>query len=255
MLRVGTVPYLVARPLTWGLEERADVELVAAPPSELARGLAAGELDVALASSILAVEDPRYRLWEQGPVIASRGPVRSVLLLLRPGLVDPSGVRRVGLDPHSRTGRVLATSILRDRWRADFEAVELAGDDQDFAAGVDAVQRIGDPALLATAERPDWRPVDLGAEWFELTGLPFVFAGWVGRPGFDPARAAEVLEPAATAGLGRRRQFAAAADLPGLESSFLEDYLLRDIRYRLPAAEVRAAMAEFGRRVRQPVKG
>ena len=250
MLRVGTVPYLVARPLTEGLAERPGVALTAAPPAELAGLLAAGELDVALASSVLAVEDPRFRLWTEGPVIASDGPVRSVLLLLRPGLPGPGAVERVALDPHSRTGRALARIVLRERWGAEPEAIEAAAGEAAFApGGADAVQRIGDPALVAAAARPDWGLVDLGEEWRLLTGLPFVFAGWIGRPGFDPAEAAPVLEEAAAAGLPRRAELAAATHLPGVSADFLRRYLVRDLRYHLGGERTRAALAEFGRRL------
>ncbi|RMH02579.1 MAG: hypothetical protein D6702_08450 [Planctomycetota bacterium] len=247
MLRVGSVPYLVAQPLIYGLADRAGVELTFAPPSELARGLRAGRFDVALASSILAIEEPDLRLWREGPLIGADGPVRSVLLLLRPGLPGPAAVRRLELDPHSRTGRLLAAIVLQQRWLAEPEMVE-ATDGDGFAAGTDAVQRIGDPALRAAVEHPHWRPLDLAEEWKELTGLPFVFAGWIGRPGFDPAEAAGLLGPAADAGLERRAELAERIGVPGVDPGFLRRYLGEDVRYRLPAPTVDRVLAEFGRR-------
>ncbi len=197
-------------------------------------------------------------------MIASDGPVRSVLLLLRPGLDGPAAVQRVALDPHSRTGRALAAIVLRERWLAEFEAVELPGDLDPFVEGsvaagqaaggaVDAVQRIGDPALVTAAAHPQWRALDLGEEWRVLTGLPFVYAGWIGRPGFDPATAAAPLEAAAAAGLARREQLADQTRLPGVGPAFLRRYLGEELRYRLPEDQVAAALAAFGRRIGQPV--
>jgi hypothetical protein len=58
--RVGVVSYLNAKPLTWALErgEIAGVEAVAAVPSDLGVMLAAGELDAALLSTVVALRDP-----------------------------------------------------------------------------------------------------------------------------------------------------------------------------------------------------
>ena len=48
----------------------------------------------------------------------------------------------------------------------------------------DAVLLIGDRGILAPEEKFEfvW---DLGEEWTHWTGLPFVFALWVARPGLD----------------------------------------------------------------------
>ena len=113
MFRIGTVPFLVARPLAWGLDHHKQVELTLAPPAQLGHMLRAGELDVALASSVLVTDHPELQFWVDGPVIASRGPVRSVLVLIRPGL-PASAVRSLALDPASRSGRALAQLILRE---------------------------------------------------------------------------------------------------------------------------------------------
>lgn len=250
MLRIGTVPFLVARPLTAGLAEDPEVQLDTAVPARLAEGLAAGRLDVALASSVLVLRRPGYRLWEEGPVIACRKAVRSVLLFLRPGLGGPEHVRRLLTDPASRTGSALARIVLRDRFQADFRAEEAAPGADPFGQGADAVQLIGDAALRAAAERSDWRPLDLGETWVALTRLPFVFAGWICRPGFDPARAAGVLEAAAERGLAARERLAReAAHETGLSLDFLVRYLTEDVAWRLPPRELRASLEEFRRRL------
>lgn len=259
MLRVGTVPYLVARPLTEGLERNPAVALLAAPPAVLAGELEAGRLDVALASSLLAVEDPRKRLWTGGPVIAARGPVRSVLLFLRPGLCGPNKVESLCLDPASRTGAALARIVLREAFHAEFEERGVREGQDPFSQGADAVQRIGDPALEAQVDHPEWECLDLGVTWNALTRLPFVYAGWIGRDGFDPSSAASELLPAAERGLAARERIAAeGARSLGLDLAFLRRYLLEDMAYRLPEEEIRSALAEFGLRHRrnlQPTTG
>lgn len=254
--RIGTVPYRVAQPLTLGLAEDARVELTIAPPAQLAAMLRAGELDVALASSVLSLGENALPIWEAGPVIASEGPVRSVLLLVRPG-VAPSELRSWIADPHSRTGRALAAIALAECFETNAERYETDGDDLFAAAerhGADAVQVIGDPALRALLTHPDWTVVDLGECWHTLTGLPFVFAGWVGAPGCDPTAAAALLNAAANQGIANREALAveaAAAATPeaALGEDFFRRYLLQDMTYRLPEGQVAAALREFGTRL------
>ncbi len=244
-LRIGTVPWLVARPLTAGLDRRPGVELHSAPPALLARGLRRGELDIALASSILALPPEGLPLWTEGPLVASRGPVRSVLLFLRPGLEEPSRVRSLAVDPDSRTGAALARILLRE-----LGARPRAYPAEEDPWRADAVLRIGDPALREAARRRDWRILDLGETWHRLTRLPFVYAGWIGRRDFPLEEAAPLLEEAARAGLPQREHLAAehAAAL-GLDPVFLRTYLTEDLHYRLDPAEARAALEAFALRL------
>jgi len=48
----------------------------------------------------------------------------------------------------------------------------------------DAVMLIGDRGMLPTSGRFEFE-WDLGEEWWRWTGLPFVFAVWIARPGVD----------------------------------------------------------------------
>jgi len=252
LLRVGTVPFLVARPLIEGLGTEKGVALTVAPPAELVMLLRAGRLDLALASSILSIEQPAHRLWEEGPLIACRGPIRSVLLFLRPGLEDPSSVQTLVCDPASRTGRALACILLSQKWQANYREKAAGPDADPFSQGVDAVQLIGDAALLAVGKHPDWCFLDLGEAWTRWNRLPFVFAGWIGRRGFDPAAAKTILLAAAGRGLARRDSLAAEGiGTLGLETGFLRRYLMEDLSYGLPVPEVRASMEAFRKQLSQ----
>ena len=177
MHRIGTVPYRVAKPLTEGLADNCDVELTIATPAVLAEMLANDQLDCALASSVLSLGDSNFHIWAAGPVIASIGSIKSVLLMLRPGCKSLSDVKTYSADPNSHTGRALADIVLRQS-RVDARMIEGDGGDP-FATDVDAVQIIGDPALAAVDTHADWTVIDLGSEWYRLTNLPFVFAGWL----------------------------------------------------------------------------
>jgi chorismate dehydratase len=245
MFRIGTVPFLVARPLAWGLEHHQEVELTLAPPSELGRMLCAGQLDVALASSVLVTDHPELEFWTEGPVIASRGPVRSVLVLIRPE-VKASEVRSLALDPASRSGRALSQVILREVHHATPLCAEV---DPEFAlsgASYDAVQVIGDRALQLSQRYSDWQILDLGEAWTDWTGLPFVFAGWIAREGFPVEQVASILRKSSVEGWSQRDQLLPeAVRLLGHDEEFMRRYLFEDLVYSLPPHEVRGALDAF----------
>jgi chorismate dehydratase len=55
----------------------------------------------------------------------------------------------------------------------------------DLAAMIDtcdAALLIGDPAFDADHEALRLEKIDLGVEWTSMTGLPFIYAAWTGRP-------------------------------------------------------------------------
>ena len=91
---------------------------------------------------------------------------------------------------------------------------------------------IGDPAL--DIEGRFAHVLDLGAAWWEMTGLPFVFAAWCGRPGALSSDDERLLEGAKLAGLERRDAIADEhAARTGLSASSLRAYLHDAIRYDL----------------------
>jgi chorismate dehydratase len=196
-VRIGGVPYGVGAPLLAGLARDPAVDFVTAPPTALIAELRAGRLDAALVSSIEAIARPGYRI-VPGLGIACRDAVRSVRAFRRPG-----PVRTVGLDRSSAASAALLRLLLAGPRRADTAA--LAGGGELVFCDIeptrtpdqlpqDLVLLIGDCGLEAA---PGGREVwDLGEEWRRWTGLPFVFALWLLRPGADAPRIAPVLQAA-----------------------------------------------------------
>ena len=180
-LRVGSVPYLVGRPLDRGLESEPGIELSLDVPAVLVERLRAAEIDVALVSSIELFRRPGYR-YISDLAVCGRGFVASVQLFLRAAIED---VRSVAIDPSSRTAATLVRVLLAERPGGAPEFVEVRADQDVRDAGTDAWLRIGDPALreyLAPERPPVFNPSQI---WTERTGLPFVFANWIVRPGVD----------------------------------------------------------------------
>jgi chorismate dehydratase len=171
-VRLGCVKYLNARPLIHGWSGPVHFD----HPSALCRQLAAGELDVALVSSVEYLRNPIYSVVDR-VAIASDGPVYSVILA-HCGRVEQ--LREVVVDPASQTSANLLRCLLGKRGMK----VEFVSQG-DIRAGR-GLLLIGDQAIrFRQQSRGRHQFLDLGAEWKKATGKPFVYALWLVRPDCD----------------------------------------------------------------------
>ncbi|HXG08536.1 MAG TPA: menaquinone biosynthesis protein [Gemmataceae bacterium] len=233
-IRVGAVNYLNTKPLIHDLEVLApNVELRLEVPSCLADLLAEGQLDVALIPVIEYFRAGRYTV-VPNISIASRGPVLSVTLFSR---VPWAGIRRVALDEGSRTSAALAQVLLRQRYGVRPEVIPLPLDRAAEEVEADAVLLIGDRAMRACL--PGFaHAFDLGQEWHDWTGLPFVYAVWAVRPGVDLGPVADALAEAKRRGCARIGQIAhREAPRLGLDAGFCRRYLSNIIYFDLGPRE------------------
>jgi chorismate dehydratase len=152
--------------------------------------LGAGQCEIALIPVIEFQRIPGLRIVPE-IAVASKKRVRSVLIASRRPLEE---VRRLTLDPASRTSQALARIIFQQRYgvlpecseRATGHSVEARNRPQNLFDGADAALVIGDPAmkLAAAAASLGLKIYDLAEEWRAMTGLPFVFAVWAAREDF-----------------------------------------------------------------------
>jgi chorismate dehydratase len=206
-MRIGAVNYLNSKPLVWGLEQLAHESQVRFDlPSRLADSLAAGRLDVALIPTVEFFRSPSYAIVSDA-CVACDGPVLSVKLHFR---VPPSRVRSVALDDGSRTSAALTQILLAELYGVSPRCEPLPIGSGLEATVADAVLLIGDRAVRPAAGtfREVW---DLGEVWRKWTGLPFVFAMWIARPGIDTKEVAPLLAAARDGGVQHLDEIAAAA--------------------------------------------
>ncbi len=233
-------------------------------PSRLADSLAAGRLDVALVPSVEFFRSRGCTIVSDA-CVACRGPVLSVKLHFR---VPPVEVQRVALDEGSRTSAGLTRILLAEQFgvRPQWEPLPIGCGVETTDA--DAVLLIGDRAISkgeggrgkAEGKAPSSCPLpegegfeagsfvevwDLGARWTEWTGLPFVFAMWVGRPGVDVAEVSGVLGAARDEGRRHLAEIAAReAPLVGVSNDLAMRYLRDNLHFVL-GAEERAGLRKF----------
>ncbi len=224
--RIGSVPYLNAAPLTYGIE----AECVFLPPAKLAAELHADRLEAALVSVSEILLHPGYRVMD-GFGILSRGPVRSVFLAHRERL---ESIREIYLDPASCTSVNLLRVLLEDRRiYPTFRPLT----DYSAAPSLSNVLLIGDSALKFRQQSHAHTLWDLGEAWQTSRQLPFVYAVWALRIDDDPVRQRAViqyLQAAAHAGLKALPEIVRTH--PDFDPELRRQYLGGNIHYRLDDA-------------------
>ncbi len=169
-------------PLDQTLKNRYRIDRIT--PSECAQRLADGRADIGLIPIASLATTPGLIILP-GCTIASKGRVRSLLLVHRAGQ-RPGALRSVAADTASRTTLVYARMLFHKWGNGDVPFVPLKADLDHMLQQADAAIVIGDPALLALEERQNRYErtgeelvyVDLAEEWRALTGLVFVSAVW-----------------------------------------------------------------------------
>jgi len=196
-IRVSMVAYLNAQPFMYGLKhhdigDRLDLTLDI--PSECARKLLNNEADIGLVPVAVIPQLKDFEIIGK-TCIGAIGRVASVLLCSDVPLHE---IENVYLDFHSRTSVALVQVLSKHFWKIEPNFVQAPENYihqiQNKTAGV----IIGDRTFNL---EQDFKYIyDLSEEWFKFTGLPFVFAAWVGRKEID-AKVLSAFEDALQLGL------------------------------------------------------
>jgi chorismate dehydratase len=177
-LRISAISYLNTAPLMWDFEHGEagrEFEISYTLPSACARALEAGTADIGIIPAAAYAQVPGLMVLP-GVAIASRRPVRSILLVSR---VPLEKIRTVALDTSSMTS-VALTKIMFEKWLGGPRTfTSMEPDVEKMLSNHDAGLLIGDPALQI--DRSHYHTLDLAEEWIRHTGKPFVFAFWAVR--------------------------------------------------------------------------
>ena len=260
-VRLGAVEYLNARPLVCGLERSPRFVVRYDVPSECARLLHTGAVDVGLIPSIEYLQSDAYRIVPDLAIV-SRGAVASVALFTTRPVRD---VRSIAMDSSSRTSVALVRILCARLFKIQPAIQSLDPDLDEMLRRADAALIIGDSALLmdpakvrlkphTTYEKSDQLPIekiDLGEAWTEMTGLPFVWAFWAGRPDALTRDDIRALGEARNAGVRQSDAIARAyfRDAPAHQELGAR-YLRDNIKYHLRDEE-RAGLEAFYRYARE----
>jgi len=245
--KISIVRYLNAAPLAWGIlegQQAGQFETVLSTPAECADQLASGTVDVGLIPSIEYQRIKKSKI-VAGPVIACRHRVRSVLLISNKPLWE---VKTVACDSGSRSSVVLARILLDEfnHVRPEFRVSEP--DLEAMLAKADAAVVIGDNALkfMEANEQPNAEKqkaflklspeplfvFDMVERWKLLTGLPFVFAFWTCRSGFEDRNVVELLKASRDEGVANTTTIAERySQILSMKKEYLQEYLDQNVSY------------------------
>lgn len=249
--RLGTattaarIPYTNAAPF-YALWDEAPFAVRDLVPRDLGREADAGTVDLGLMATgdFLRLRD-RFEAVEPEMGVAAAGPVRSVLLFSRTGVERLAGAA-IAVTPETSTSIRLLRLLLEVR--RGLRGIRYARALDPQAAG--ALLAIGDRAMALRAQPPAGfeHVLDLGADWHEWTGLPFVYAIWAVRRALDAGARRELgrfLDRSLAAGLRDLPQLARRPTATGWSPDEVATYL-RGFRYRLGPAEFEG-LARFER--------
>ena len=256
--RVVSVSFLNAAPLTEGLAGVEGVDLQTAVPSRIAGMLERQEADVGLVSVVDAQRSPVPLALLPVGGIGCRGPTLTVRLF---SAVPPERITTLHADTDSNTSVALARVLLSETHGVrpdvvDFDARErtpAASEAGPNEAWPETLLLIGDKVVTDSppAVRYPYQ-IDLGEQWFERTGLPFVYAAWACRAA--DATTPRVRTAAALLDRTRRRnthrldwlvtRHAERGDWP---ADLARRYVGELLRYEIDA-DARAGVAAFAER-------
>lgn len=238
------IPYANAAPF-YALWSGAPFAVRNLVPRELGREAEAGRVDLGLMATgdFVRLED-RFELLEPRMGVAARGAVLSVLLFSRRPADSLAGAL-VSVTPETSTS-VRLLHLLLDVRRGLPGVRYVRGLEP---AQSDALLVIGDAAMRLRRKRPEGftHTLDLGQDWLDWTGLPFVYAVWAVRRALDAAQKqalGQFLQASLAAGLADLAAVARAQTEPGWTPEDTEGYL-RQFQYRL-GPEHLEALARFG---------
>ncbi len=234
LVRIAAVSYLNTIPFLYGIRHAGNdlcAELLLSPPAGCAEALRRNEVDIALLPSAEVPNIPGIHLIGNH-CIGAVDAVRTVVLMSDAPMEK---IRRIYLDPHSRTSVALARILARESWKIAPEWVAMEGFDGVGSDPEGGYVLIGDKVFGYEGRMAHtW---DLSHEWYAMTGLPFAFAVWVARDGVDPETVA-ALEAALDYGVAHIPE--ASREDNRVDYATAVDYLTHCIDFTLDAPKRRA---------------
>jgi len=178
-INIGVTNMLPFVPLTYGLNKLSLPDNIRVSEDSLrenARRLREGEIDLGLVSSIEYAL--KKEVWHiiPGLCMTSVGKIKHIQLFFKKGLKE---IQTIAVDQNVSGEDVLLKILMREKYVLSPEFIYLPADLDNMFAQADAALIIGDKALSNYNSYP--ARLDLNEEWLDFTGLPFVYAFWVGR--------------------------------------------------------------------------
>ena len=235
--KITAVSYLNTIPFVYGLKHADNLraDLLLAPPADCAKNYIEGRADIALLPAAVVPQLKQTNIITDY-CIGAVGPVRTVTVMSNSPIGD---VKRIWLDPHSRTSVQLCGYLAEHKWHIAPEWLEMRDYTRvESPTPGDAFLLIGDKVF--GYEGRFRYTYDLATEWREVTKLPFAFAVWVARKGVS-LEVTDELQRALTFGVEHIWEAINELGYTGSDGGITAyDYLTRNIDFILDEEKHRA---------------
>ena len=220
-IKISAVAYTNTKAFIYGLEHSGllnQIELSLDIPSDCAAKLIDGKVDIGLIPVAAFPHVPNANIVADY-CIGSVGAVNSVFIFSK---VPIQEVKTLKLDSHSRTSNNLAKVLLKFYWKLKVSTTTMADEETD------AIVLIGDRTF---GKKEDYAyAYDMGEEWMNFTGLPFLYAAWIANKTI-PAEFITEFNAALKFGLDKRDVL--LKTLPAVPKFDIEDYLMHKLDFEL----------------------
>ena len=228
-IKISAVSYTNSKPFIYGIERSeavmSQIDLSLDIPSDCAARLISKQVDVGLIP-VAAIPYVSGANIIGSYCIGSVGEVNSVFIFSN---LPVDQIKTVKLDKHSRTSNNLARVLLKFYWKLDVEFTT------DLDATTDAMVLIGDRTF---GRKKDFAYCyDMGEQWMNFTGLPFVYAAWVANREL-PQSFKDDFDEALKYGIAHRREL--LAELAPFPDFDLEDYFMNKLDFELTEEKYKA---------------
>jgi len=232
-------------PLVWGIRSSQvehNYKVVQDTPAGCARQLLAAWAFLGLVSTLDYAEARGE--WKMLPDIclSGAGPTMDFILFFNR---DLKKLKTIAVEKQAYFARALLKILLRERYETEAELIPMPADLPDMLKKADAALLSGEKALeyqsLYKAH------LDLGEDWFDMTGLPLVSNVWAGYEADISGSDMQILQDSLATGLQNidaiSKEYAARNPLSW---RLYRDYFLKNRSYHL-GPEEKEGLKEFYR--------
>jgi len=178
--RVGAPKSSDVLPLTYGFEKRKlieNVEVIHVIPAHLSSLESLKNYDAVLMPSISYARNSMELMVVPECGVVSKGKVGTVRLYIKENL---RVIKYVAIDPSAMNEVAMTKIVLAEKYQMSPSFVVGETGIAKMLESADAALIVGDNALIADKELMA-NYIDLGEEWEDITGLPFVHFVWSAR--------------------------------------------------------------------------
>jgi chorismate dehydratase len=236
---------LYHRPLLYGIEKKLvpqPMQLDYTTQAESVIRLLQGLAELAIIPSIAYAQGKGS--WKIIPdiCVAWSGSVQSASLFFNKTLAQ---LNTISIDEESQSESALLKVILMEKYEIEPVYITMKAEPEAMLKQADAALITGSRSLVYRRQNKHF--LDLGEEWYDLTGLPFVHSLCAGNEILDTSGLQTALQASSVAGSKHLEEICREfSDGKDLDDKLLAEHLIKDIHFSLGMRE-KEGLTEFFR--------